>query len=602
MCNWRSNMRNLAVLLVVPFALSAQNGQVGAGVMVGPPTRNPNGGNGAVALPPTPPGDLCTLEGQVFDASTGQPLRKATISLNPTRMSPGMAAAPRSYGATTDAAGKFSVSGMEPGQYRVSASHASFLNMQYNARQPNGPGTPLELARGQKMTGVDFHLTPHGIIAGHMLDEDGDPLQNVQIQVMRMTWNRGRKQLQPSTGTNSNDLGEYRLSGIVPGKCYLSATYRGRMMGMDFNFNAAGAPQQQEDYVTTYYPGVTDIAAAVPMDMKPGQQLQGINLKLAKVHTVSIKGTVINTLAPPPVPEQLPGRGNVRINGNVQLEPRNSLSPQGMMTQNSGVNQNGTFEFPSVAPGSYNLIAITNGVNGASRHATTMPIDVGNANVEGLSLTINPGVTVSGHIRVDGDTTDPIPSFQVRLNPWAQGFNIGPPQPVKTDPSNNFSFDDVNPEHFEINVNPLPGSLYLKSIRAGNADVLANGLDLTAGGGASLDIVIGVNAPQITGTVQDPATQQPALAVTVVLIPQEKERREVSLYYRTASTDQNGNFTMGRVNPGEYKVYAWEEVENGAWFDPDFLKPIESKGAAVSVREGSPASVQLTVIPAGSVN
>src|ERR1017187_2835797 len=205
-------------------------------------------------------------------------------------------------------------------------------------------------------------------------------------------------------------------------------------------------------------------------------------------------------------------------------------------------------------------------------------------------------------IGVDGDTTDPIPSFQVRLNPWAQGFNLGPPHPVKTDPSNNFSFDDVNPEHFEINVNPLPGSLYLKSIRAGNADVLANGLDLTAGGGASLDIVIGVNAPQITGTVQDPATQQPALAVTVVLIPQEKERREVSLYYRTASTDQNGNFTMGRVNPGEYKVYAWEEVENGAWFDPDFLKPIESKGAAVSVREGSPVSVQLTVIPAGSGN
>src|ERR1039458_9284391 len=80
MCNWRSNMRNLAVLLVVPLALSAQNGQVGAGVMVGPPTRNPNGGNGAVALPPTPPGDLCTLEGQVFDASTGQSLRKATIS------------------------------------------------------------------------------------------------------------------------------------------------------------------------------------------------------------------------------------------------------------------------------------------------------------------------------------------------------------------------------------------------------------------------------------------------------------------------------------------------------------------------------------------
>src|ERR1039458_4570497 len=277
MCNWRSNMRRLAVLLVIPLALIAQ--------IPKQPARNPNGGNPTVApAPPTPPGDLCTIEGQVFDVSTGQPLRKASVSLNPMRMSPGMAAAPHSTGATADAAGKFTVSGMEPGQYRVNVSHTGFLNGQYNVRRPDGPGTPIELARGQKMTGVDFHLTPHGVIAGHMLDEDGDPLHGVQIQLLRMTYNRGHKQLQQYNGSNSNDLGEYRISGIVPGKYYLSATYRGRMMGMDFNFSAAGAPQQQEDYVTTYYPGVTDIAAAVPMDMKPGQQLQGINLKPAKVH------------------------------------------------------------------------------------------------------------------------------------------------------------------------------------------------------------------------------------------------------------------------------------------------------------------------------
>jgi len=371
------------------------------------------------------------------------------------------------------------------------------------------------------------------------------------------------------------------------------------MTMMDGGFSVAGGPaQQQEDYAPTFYPGVTDIAAAVPMDMKPGQQLQGINLKLAKIHTVSVKGTVINATAVPVVTEQLPGL-SPRINVSVQLEPRNSMTSL-VMNQGSGVRPNGTFEFPSVAPGSYNLVAMTN--NGSLRHFAMLPIDVGNANLEGVTLTINPGVTVSGHIRVDGETTDPIPSFQLRFSPWAPGFNVGPPQPAKADASNNFSFDDVNPEHFEVNVSPLPGTFYLKSIRAGNTDVLANGLDLTGGGAAALDVVIGVNAPQITGAVQDPATQQPAVGVTVVLVPQEKERREVSLFYRTASTDQNGNFTMARVNPGEYKVYAWDDVENGVWFDPDFLKPVESKGSPVSVREGSPVSVQLTMIPAGSGN
>ena len=579
MCNWRSNMCRLAVLLVIPLALSAQ-----PTFAVGQPNRP--------APPPSPPQDLCIIEGQVFDASTGQPLRKASISMNGVH----------SYGATSDAAGKFSVSGIEPGQYRLNATHTGFLNAQYNARRPDGPGTPLELARGQKMSGVEFRLTPHGVIAGRMLDEDGDPLQNVQIMLLRMTYARGRKQLQQYNGGNSNDLGEYRISGIQPGKYYLCAIHRGPLgtFMVDGNYSVDGAPPaQQEDYAPTYYPGVTDVAAAVPVDMKPGQQLQGINLKLTKIHTVRVKGTVINTTAPPPVPEQLPGRGNIRINVNVQLEPRNPLNPNGM-AQGASVRPDGTFEFPSIAPGSYNLIAMTN--NGNLRHAAMLPIDVGNANVEGLTLTINPGVTVSGHIRVDGESTDPIPSFQVRLNSWTPGIAFNPPQPAKTDAANNFSFDDVNPEHFEVNVAPLPGTLYLKSIRAGNADVLTNGLDLTGGGGASLEVVIGVNAPQITGTVQNPTTQQPAIAVTVVLIPQEKERREVSLFYRTSNTDMSGNFTITRVNPGEYKVYAWDEVEFGAWFDPDFLKPVESKGAAVSVREGSPASVQLTMIPAGAGN
>ncbi len=578
-------MRNLAVFLAVSFALGAQI----VGGIIGQPVQSSR-----AMPPPSPPQDLCTIEGQVFDASTGEPLRKASISMNGVH----------SYGATSDAAGKFSISGIEPGPYRVNASHTGFLNMQYNARRPDGPGTQLSLARAQKMTGVVFRLTPHGVITGRILDEDGDPLQNVQIQLLRMVYTRGRKQLQQYNGGNTNDLGEYRISGIQPGKYYFCATYRGRlnMVVMDGDFRVAGGPlRPQEDYAPTFYPGVTDIVAAVPMEMKPGQQLQGINLKLTKITTFSVKGTVINTTAPAPASDPLSGRAApVRMNNvNIQLEPRNSLNPQGM-SQGAGLRPDGTFEFPSVAPGTYNLVAIS--INGNLRHAAVLPIDVGSANLEGVTLTINPGVTVSGHIRVDGDTTDPTSGFMVRLSPWAPGFNVGPPQPARADASNNFSFDDVNPERFEVSVTPLAGSLYLKSIRAGDADVLDTGLDLTGGGSASLDIVIGVNAPQITGAVQDPATQQPALAATVVLIPQEKERRETNLYYRTASTDQSGNFTFPRVNPGEYKIYAWDEVENGAWFDPDFLKPVESKGTPVSVREGNPVSVQLTLIPSASGN
>lgn len=583
-------MRSLAVLLIIPFALCAQPRQI-AGQITGVQP-----GQQRAMPPPSPPQDLCTFEGQAMDASSGEPLRKVNISMN------GM----HSYGGTTDATGKFSITGIEPGSYRVNASRTGYLSTQYNARRPDGPGTSLDLARAQKVSGAVFHLMPHGVITGKMVDEDEDPLQNVQIQLMRLVYVRGHKQLQQYNGNQTNDLGEYRIFGVQPGKYYLCATYRGGrfnvvMMAGGMNVTNTGSTQPQEDYVPTFYPGVTDIAAAMPIDMKPGQQLQGINLKLTKIHTVSVKGTVVNnTVAAQPEPAA-GGRGGVRINNvNLTLEPRNSLNPNGL-AQGTGLRPDGAFEFPSVAPGSYNLIATSNAGN--IRHATMMPIEVGNTNLEGVSVSINPGVAVSGHIRIDGDTTDPIPSFMIRLAPWSPGGNfIAVPQPAKIDASNNFSFDDVNPEHFEVNVTPLTGTFYIKSIRAGNADVLNGGLDLTSGSGATVDVVIGVNAPQITGTVQDPATQQPAMAATVVLIPQEKERQETAIYYRTASTDQSGNFTFSRVNPGEYRVYSWDQIENGEWFDPDFIKPVESKGAAVSVREGTPSTVQVTMIQSASGN
>ena len=34
-------------------------------------------------------------------------------------------------------------------------------------------------------------------------------------------------------------------------------------------------------------------------------------------------------------------------------------------------------------------------------------------------------------------------------------------------------------------------------------------------------------------------------------------------------------------------MYAWENVEYGAWMDAEFLKPVESSGEKASVGEGS---------------
>ena len=67
--------------------------------------------------------------------------------------------------------------------------------------------------------------------------------------------------------------------------------------------------------------------------------------------------------------------------------------------------------------------------------------------------------------------------------------------------------------------------------------------------------------------------------------------------YKTATTDQDGRFTLQGISPGEYKLFAWQAIEPGAYEDPDILKTVEDKGVQVSVQEGARLTIQLEAIP-----
>jgi hypothetical protein len=158
--------------------------------------------------------------------------------------------------------------------------------------------------------------------------------------------------------------------------------------------------------------------------------------------------------------------------------------------------------------------------------------------------------------------------------------------------------DDVGADRYTISFTGMPEGFYVKSARSSNVDVLAGGLEVSGASPAHLDVVLSPNAGKVTGTVLDPNTEKAAPMMMVVLIPQEKERRDREAFYQTATSDLSGQFTFKSVVPGEYRVYAWEDVEYSAWMDPDFMKPVESRGEAVSVSEGGRHAVQVNLISA----
>src|ERR1035438_1030965 len=528
-------MRWMGALLLLPLALAAQ----------------------------TKPDDSCAISGQVSNAATGEPVRRASVSLRRIDPSPGTTTIQVSQTVATDAAGQFAMAGIAPGKYRLTAERNGFIATQYGSRGPGKAGTLLTLEAGQKSSDLAMRLTPHGVITGRVLDEEGDPVPGANVQVSRQIYAQGRKQMSRTGAASSNDLGEYRVFGLAPGRYFVSADARQNPM----------LPEADDEYVTTWHPRTADAAAAAPIDVTPGAQLRNIDILLAKLHTVAVRGRVVGEAGAPGGAQGAPG-----TNFSVVLAARNAMGAGGNASRGTAVTAEGSFDFRRVTPGSYFLIAQVNaqGKNFAARTA----IQVGGANIEGITLPLRGGVAVGGRVRVEGETTQSIASVQVLLRPAETGglvFGPLPSQQVKPDGS--FQMDDVGADRYTISFSGVPEGFYVKSVRSANVDVQADGLDVAGLSPAPLDVVLSPNAGQVTGTVLDPRTQKAALARMVVLVPQEKERRGREAFYRTTTSDLSGQFTCKSVVPGEYRAYVWEaEVEYGAWMDPEYMKPLESLG------------------------
>src|SRR5690349_14798540 len=112
-----------------------------------------------------------SLEGQVASATTGQPLRKATVQLIPYRQTSIQGGI-----AISDGAGKFKLENLTPGSYQISVSRTGYVPE--SAYRFGGRNWIIKIDRGQHLNDLAIKLTPQGVIAGYVFDESGDPFRN----------------------------------------------------------------------------------------------------------------------------------------------------------------------------------------------------------------------------------------------------------------------------------------------------------------------------------------------------------------------------------------------------------------------------------------
>lgn len=512
------------------------------------------------------PAEKCVIEGRVVNALTGEPLRKARVEVRNLdgRQAPG---------AITDASGTFVITGVDPGKYRLRADRSGFIRGEYGARFPERPGAILSLEPGQRLKDAEVRLVPQSAISGRVVDQDFEPTPSADVFCLQPSFVKGEQYLMPVWTGVTDDLGQFRIYGLVPGRYFIGAKYR---PARPIIANGKPKTSPEESYVPTYYPGTTELATAAPIDVGPGADIQGIELPLARELTVRVSGRVVNGASPTTM---------------VMLRPRNSPEAGFLHTKTASVkDQKGAFEIQGVPPGSYFISAEL--TDRGVRYSARELLEVGSADVEGLNLTLAPGSDISGVVRFGVGSAD-IASLRVNLRSKHSPLNAAT-DTVKQDGT--FLLRSVPADAYTVQLTGIPDGFYIKSIKYGDQDVLGKVLDLSHGAAAGqLSVVLSNDGGRVEGAVLD--DQQNPRWGTVVLVPESSRRGQI-YRYKTTTTDQYGRFALSGIPPGEYKLFAWEDIENDAYYDPGFLERYEDLGETISISENTQVTSTLKVIPA----
>lgn len=519
--------------------------------------------------PAVNPANQCTVQGVVLKAGTGEPLKKATVEMwqegEPSQV----------RDAATDGSGHFELKNLDPGQYRLSVQRNGYVRQEYGQAKPEGPGSYLTLSPGQKFSDITIQLIQAAAITGHVYDEDGEPVQGAQVSTLRYVYGNGQRELAHSGGARTNDLGEFRIYGLAPGQYVVEANKQPRLFAV---------LKAEQGYVPIYYPGVPDVARAAPIAVRAGEEFSSADITLQTTHTVAVRGHVIGGVS-----------GGPALHAQVYIVSQGTTTAGSHVTSQSFVNDpRGVFELRDVAPGAYFLYAFL--YEGGRGEFARQPIEVADADLDGITLTVAPGVNIKGRLRVEGQLGSSVGSFQVSLSPKNARLFLGgmPSDTVK--PSGNFLLKNTFDDEYEISVEGLPGNYFLKSARLDGVDALTAGVTIdTKQTPGLLDIVVSPNGARIDGVVS--RDQQPFQGASVTLVPDPPHRGEKRLF-KSTTTDQLGHFVLQGIPPGDYKVFAWENIDPGTYGSSDFLQPFENLGESIHITEGSLLSVQLALIPA----
>ncbi|HTA46516.1 MAG TPA: carboxypeptidase-like regulatory domain-containing protein [Bryobacteraceae bacterium] len=471
----------------------------------------------------------CAIDGSVVNALTGEPIARAHVGLQ----------SGTAVSTSTDASGKWSLSNAACTPSLLVATRPGFLQQNKNAGS---------LVSGSPVHEVKIELMPQAVLYGKVVDDQGDPVNSVQLHLLAARVLDGRFRFQQEASASTNDLGEYRVAGLRKGRYFLCAS---TMNGIQAVSLAA----------TTCYPGPVDGGNAGAMEITAGHEMK-VDFTLNQVARVHVRGTVTG------LPD---GRGV-----GISLAPRASGAAIGGNA--SSPLREGRFDF-AVASGAYTLMA--DYFESGKHLFARVPVDVGSSDIDNVTVAMDTGFTVTGTVRIQTQSQQPARKLQFGVTLRPSDSTVAPGQ-VKWDTNgSSFSFADLMPGAFRLEAFP-PAPYYVKSATLSGQDILSS--ELTVSGGAGpIEIVLGDDGGSIEGDVVNADGQQVSGGVIALRNG------------RATIIPANGHFKLQNLAPGDYKVYAWDDSSQVPYADADWMRRYAGPVSDVSVASGQSAQVKLTL-------
>lgn len=508
------------------------------------------------------------VEGVVTDSKTGFGVPAARVSFNDDEGG--------HYEAVTGPSGHFELSGVKDGLYRPHIEHEGYVP------EDAYPGVGIlavesvRIIAAQGPSYFGFKLTPFAKLRGRVLDADGEPLANTNVNFA----------FQDAT---TDGQGRFSFAGVVPGSYLLKAT-------------AASQPpkepkpgEERAELVPTWYPSAAEANLAEAITVHGGEDLTGYEIHLRSATVYRVRGVVLGTDGKPVsggTVHNAPAAFRASMFGMLNAKAVQAglgyfalFHTTAFADEPAKTRRDGTFEFGSSPRGPRNFIVTD--VGGSEPAPPFIFSTVVDHDVDDLQIRLTDPITIDGTVELEG-RPDQAPEAVRNAN--VSLFADGQMRASKRN-LDHFHVDNMGTGDILIAPAPgLPGGYYLDSVSVGGQDITWKTTNLQTGT-TQIRVLYKPNGGMVKGNVESPN------GAFVLLIPQPALDALDVEYGRMSPRAPNGTFEFDSVAPGAYYAFAVNRPDAGKFSNAADARKIVNSATLVQVSEGATATVTVKTVP-----